>query len=299
MNHRTTALALAGALLATGSAAAHPGHDETMPVSLQFAAMNGTSPVSCAAALTGLGTGATTAVLSDLRFCISNVRMVRANGTSVPLRLTGGRTFNITARGERTTLVDLEDGTGSCATEGTRATNNRITGTVPEGRYVGARMYMGVPFTMNHTDIIGAPLALDSAAMSWAWQFGRKFAKIEIADPGGATGTWKDKGFLFHLGSTGCTGDPATGGSVKCTRSNRVAIRLGSFNPTTQKIAVDLAALYAGNDVTVNRAGAPGCMSSTLDPECPAVYSSLGLGLDSGRPIKGGIGQTLFKVMSR
>jgi len=305
---RMIALALAGGSMLAGmtaaTATAHPGHDHTTPVKIRFTAVNGTAAVSCATPVTGLGTTSATAAVNDLRFSISNVRMVRANGTSVPLTLTGSRAFNATVKGERTTLIDLENGRGSCAAEGDRRMNAAISGTVPVGRYVGVRMYMGVPFTLNHTDLLTGPRALDSAAMAWSWQSGRKFSKIELGDPAGPGGTWSSRTFMFHLGSTGCIGDPATGATVDCAKSNRTAIRLAAFDPATQKVAIDLGALTAGNDVTVNRAGAPGCMSGPTDPECGPVFAALGLGWatdgsGTGMPLRGGATQTLFRAIPR
>ncbi|MBJ7456904.1 MAG: metallo-mystery pair system four-Cys motif protein, partial [Thermoleophilia bacterium] len=153
-------------------------------------------------------------------------------------------------------------------------------------------------------DIVGAPRPLDLAAMSWAWQYGRKFAKIEVSDPAGAAGTWKDETFFVHLGSTGCYGNPGAD-EIGCSVSNRVALRFARFNPATQKIALDVRALLAGNDVTVNRADAPGCMSEGADPECDGVMRT-GLALDwkaggsgTGQPVGNGLGQTVFRVRPR
>ncbi len=73
------------------------------------------------------------------------MRLVRKNGTSVPLTLDGEQGLQPhpgRQRGPR--LIDLENGKGFC-TEGDKAVNPVITGTVPKGDYVGARMYMGVP----------------------------------------------------------------------------------------------------------------------------------------------------------
>lgn len=305
-----------GAVLGTGvtAASAHGGHTHTEKVQLRFAAVAGATPVSCGTPIGGLGTGAVTAQLQDLRFYISNVRMVRRNGTSVPLTLTGDEDDNLTRAGNRTTLIDLENGKGFC-TEGDKATNAVISGTVPEGDYVGARMYLGVPFPLNHTDITTAPAPLDLTAMDWSWQSGRKFAKIEVVDPEGPGGghmmmgtaradAWTSKAFLVHLGSTGCTGNPASGATVGCSRSNRASIALKRFDPASQKIAVDLRALLAGNDVTVDRGGAPGCMSGGTDPECAGVFDALQIGwkadgTGSGRPIDRGLQQTVFRAIPR
>jgi uncharacterized repeat protein (TIGR04052 family) len=298
----TAALAVGAAVPVT--ATAHDGHHHDRDVAIRFAAVAGTTPVGCAAPIAGLGTTGATAALQDLRFYISNVRLVTARGRAVPVTLAKSA-FNVTKGGNRTTLIDLENGAGACASEGDRRTNAVIRGTVPEGDYVGARMYMGVPYPLNHTDIVGAPRPLDLAGMAWSWQSGRKFAKIELTDPAGAAGTWAAKSFFVHLGSTGCTGNPATGATTDCTDSNRMAMRFARFDPDTQTIAIDVKALAAGNDITVNRAGAPGCMSGGTDPECDGVMR-VAMGLDwkadgtgTGQPVDHGAAQTLFRVIAR
>ncbi|MGE0027289.1 MAG: MbnP family copper-binding protein [Thermoleophilia bacterium] len=320
VSSRLLAGALAiGAAAVPATAAAHAGHHHDQKVTIRFAAVAGQTPVSCAAPITGLGTTNATANLQDLRFYISNVRLVTKAGKAVPVAL-AKNPFNVTKGGNRTTLIDLENGTGSCAAEGDKRTNPVIKGTVPEGDYVGARMYMGVPFPLNHTDIVGAPAPLNLAGLSWAWQLGRKFAKIELADPAGPgggmmmsagasqsqmAGAWSSPVFFVHIGSVGCIGNPAAGTRPDCTVSNRMAIRFNRFDPATQKIAIDLKALTAGNDITVNRSGAPGCMSEGTDPECDGVMRvAMGLnwradGTGTGQPVNHGAAQTLFRVQSR
>ena len=199
------------------------------------------------------------------------------------------------------TLIDLENGTGSCAEEGTAGTNASVRGTVPHGKYIGVRYTIGVPFELNHTDAPAAPAPLNSAAMAWSWQGGRKFTKIEVTDPGGATGTWSAKTFFVHLGSAGCTGNPATGQTVECRYANRSSVRLKRFDSSKQQIAVDLKALLAGNDITANRADAPGCMSGPTDPECAGVFGSFGHRLASRRQrqrrLSGTNAQTVFRAI--
>lgn len=293
------ALAITAAVGAT-AATAHEGHHETQSVTLRFAAVNGTQPVSCGVPITGLGTTSTTAQLQDLRFYVSNVRLVRKNGTTVPLTLGKNNAFNLTSKAGRVTLIDLENGTGAC--DGDAAMNKVVKGTVPHGDYVGARFYVGVPWQENHTDTVGAPAPLDITAMTWSWQSGRKFSKIEVTQP--SPGAWKAPSFFVHIGSTGCTGNPATGQTAACTDSNRQAVRFAKMNPATQTILVDLRNLFAGNDITVNRAGAPGCMSGPTDPECGPVFAALGIdwqpnGTGTGQPIDNGATQTLFRLKGK
>lgn len=113
----------------------------------------------------------------------------------------------------------------------------------------------------------GAPLNLTS--LFWGWQGGYKFARID-ATSGGAS-------FLVHLGSTACNGSP-TGGVTRCEFENRPTITLDGFDPSSGVIVADYAALVGTLDLQANSAGtAPGCMSTASDPECRAVFTSIGL----------------------
>lgn len=296
----TLSLAAAALLAACGGGG---GDDGPQSVALDFASYAGSTPVKCGTAVAGLGSGAVSAQIQDFRFYVTNVRLVRGDGSEVPLTLGANDDWNYTNGANSVTLVDLEDATGSCA-GGTAAMNASVKGTVPSGSYVGVKWTMGVPFALNHSDYATATKPLDSQAMAWSWQSGRKFAKIEVTDPAGATGTWSAKTFNFHLGSTGCTGNPASGQTVSCVASNRMDVKFAAFNPSTQKIAVDVQALVAGTDITVNKAGAPGCMSGGTDPECPNVFRALAIdwkadGTGTGLPIDGGAAQTLFKAVAK
>lgn len=281
---RSSALALGIALVAAAPAAA-----KDQKVDIRFTAVAGDQPVACGTPIEGLGTTAQPAQLQDLRFFVSEVKLITRGGKAVPVKLGKNSTYRVTRDGIGVTLIDLENGTGNCAVDGTPGMNAVVRGTAPAGKYVGARWTVGVPFALNHTDAPATPAPLNSAAMAWSWQGGRKFTKIELTDPGGATGTWKAKTFFVHLGSAGCTGNPATGQTVSCTAPNRPAIRLKKFNPAKQQVAVDVQAMVAGSDVTVNGGNAPGCMSAPTDPECAGVFAAFGL--------KGT--QTVFKAIAR
>lgn len=309
MNFRTSAsIAALSTLTAAALTACGGGDSDAAPsgpqsITLEFAAYAGSAPVKCGTVIAGLGSGNVDAQLKDFRLYVSNVKLVKADGTKVALTLGANDDWNLTVGSDSLTLIDLEDGTGSCA-GGTAATNASIKGTVPAGDYVGVEMTMGVPFAMNHSDYATAVKPLDIQAMAWSWQSGRKFAKIEVTDPAGTAGSWVAKVFNFHLGSTGCTGNPASGQTVSCTAANRMATSFASFNPASQKIAVDVKALLAGTDITVNQAGAPGCMSGGTDPECLNVFKSLAIdwkadGTGSGQPVAAGASQTLFKAMAK
>ena len=299
----STRLTLLCAACAALLAACGGGDEDPKAVSLEFAAVAGSTPVRCGTEVAALGSGNVSAQVKDFRFYVSNVMMLKADGSKVALTLPANDDWNLTRDGNSLTLVDLEDGTGACS-GGTAATNAVVKGTVPAGDYVGFEATVGVPFALNHSDTTSAPKPLDITAMAWSWQAGRKFAKIEMTDPQGATGSWLSKTFNVHLGSTGCTGNPASGQTVACTTPNRMVFSFARFDPGAQKVAVDVRALLAGIDVTVNQAGAAGCMSGGTDPECLNVFKALAIdwrpdGSGTGLPVNGGQAQTLFKAVAK
>ncbi len=191
---------------------------------------------------------------SDLRFFVSDVKLIRRGGKARAAQAGEELGLPRHPRGRRRDADRPGERHRRVRRSGTPGTNAVVRGTVPAGTYVGVRWTVGVPFALNHTDAPAMPAPLNSAAMAWSWQGGRKFTSIEFTDPGGATGSWTAKTFFVHLGSAGCTGNPATGQTVSCKASNRAAVRLKRFDPARQQVAVDVKALLAGNDITVNKA---------------------------------------------
>jgi hypothetical protein len=108
---------------------------------------------------------------------------------------------------------------------------------------------------------------------------------------------------MVHLGSTGCTGDPATGETVKCRAANRAAIALRRFDPKRQRIAVDLKALVAGNDIIVNRADAPGACPVRPTPSAAACSrpsaSAGGRTAAEAAPRRRAHKQSVFRAIAR
>lgn len=267
-------------------------------VAIRFTATQGTRPVTCGTVLRGLGTTKATSRPLDLRFYVSNVRMVRRNGSSVKLKLTRNDQWNLTRGSQSVSLIDLENGTKGCV--GDRRMNAVIRGTVPRGKYTGVTYTLGVPLALNHTDPTRTPAPLNVMAMGWSWQAGRKFAKIELAKPRIPARTGRD--FLVHLGSTGCKGVPTGTNAMNCSAQNRGKVLFRSFSPSTERIALDLSTLTAGIDPTRDRGGAAGCMSGATDPECATVFRAAGInwsanGRGTGRVVGDGTSQRLFRVV--
>ncbi len=270
------------ALVLAGCAAPPPKGDR--PVALRFA-----MDAACGRDIVGLAP--VPVRLRDARLFVSEVALIDKAGRSVPVTLDQ----NVWQH-QGTALLDFEDATEGCV--GTPERNDRITGTGPAGDYKGIAFTIGVPPALNHGPYEQAPAPFDLTAMGWSWQAGRKFIKIELLPQGGVqrpngapTGAWN-----LHLGSSGCAGDPVKGEAVACSASNRIPVRLDRFDPARGVIAIDLKALFAGTDLTHDGGGAVGCMSGPADPDCTAIFQTMGLRLkptaegagDGGQPLPDG-----------
>ncbi|MEX8493286.1 MbnP family copper-binding protein [Sphaerotilus sp.] len=295
----------------------------TQSVSIDFAATVGNSVLNigtCAdTQVNGIATrggAAVNAKLTDLRFYVSNVKLLKADGTAVAVTLDES-TWQANSGTDSVALIDFEDGT--CVNGGaTGGTNTKLTGNVASGTYVGVSFVLGVPESLNHVNpaLSTTPKPIDASVpgMLWSWQSGRKFMKIELSPENattagtytggvqtitaaGAQATTTTAGvttnvantstFVYHLGNTGCVADAAataTGGYT-CSTNNQVPVTIAAFNPTSQRITMDLQALFAGNNATQNTVStAAGCMSAADDPQCPAMFTAL-TGAKSGGTI--------------
>ncbi len=272
---------LLAALVTMGAGCGDSGTDETgaQSVTINFDAMVGTDPFVCGNTYDNLGADGSSLQLSDFRFYVQSVELRNQDGDYVPVTLTQN---DWQAQG--TTLLDFEDG---CNDLGTEPTNTVVTGTVPQGTYDGIRFMMGVPFEANHQNPATAPSPLNLTSMQWNWQGGYKFLRID-------SGSFSMTDWRMHLGSTGCDGDPIAGGTTACSTPNRVEAELDSFDPESDAIVADLAALVAGAPLEDNQPDTPvGCMAGPTDGDCAPLFENLGLpfgGSDASGP------QTFFSV---
>lgn len=311
---KNTLRALLGAKTASASAA-------TEEVTINFDLVNGPSSVRCGDAINLANVvydhstkvaveptqvQNTAGKLVDTRFYIANVMLLDAAGNATPVYLS--ETAN---QARNLALLDFGFDAGGTGTACTGAYNTAIVGKVKPGTYTGIAMTMGVPVRsadmvakLNHSDptaVAATPAPLQSTAMNWSWQSGRKFMKLEFRPDTAivkADSTTTTK-WNVHIGSTGCAGDPTTGQETACTNANRMSLNFTNFNSASQKIVLDIAKLFAASDVTFEGGGAVGCMSGVTDPECPAIFKALGLGLagvNAGRSLTGAEVQTVFSV---
>lgn len=260
---------------------------QTQPVTIRFAGEFAGKPFSCAGKVEGIGATKAVVTPSDFRLYLSNVALVRADGTAVPVTLQQDGKW----QHRDVALIDFENGAANCM-NGTGETRDVVVGTVPAGQYKGLRLTVGVPFDLNHNDPTLAPSPLNLTSMFWTWQGGYKFVKIDMATGNNAVMPAKtdghaapqhgDKpgaaGFAIHLGSTLCQSPSRTTAPSSCANANRMELNFDTFDPASNVVVFDPAPVLAGVDVEKNTPEtSPGCMSFLKDPECNTVMPKLGL----------------------
>ena len=269
------------------------GGPATQPVEIRFAAQVGEVSARCGERYDGVGVLGRPVELADGRLYVSNVALQRADGTRVAVTLDQASPWQHGS----VALLDFEDGSGRCAESGTAAMNSTVKGSIPAGDYAGLSFEIGVPWELDHLDALTAPSPLNLNALYWNWRLGYIFTKIEFwnAELGGppaetASGDLSLQEpaptvtYLAHIGSTGCESlAPTMPPQQACARPNRAPIVLADFEPTTDIVVLDLAAMVDGIDITRSVLRPPGCMASPSDPDCRQVFANLGLNLETGR----------------
>jgi uncharacterized repeat protein (TIGR04052 family) len=241
-----------------------------VPITLQFRAAVGEETFSCGNVYHNVGTTNADIVPSDFRFYIYNVRLVTKSGQVVPMKLDQDHAWQL----DNIALLDFENRVPPCG-NGTTATNTVVHGMVPPGNYTGVRFQLGLPFDRNHGNQAIAPSPLDLTGMFWSWQAGYRFLKIDTAFDN----------VRVHLGSTGClTGSNPTI-VTGCARMNIPEVEFDGFDPASNFIVADLAALLKDNDIDANQPNTPpGCESDPQDQDCAPMFTNLGLHFSDGTP---------------
>ena len=158
----------------------------------------------------------TTPALTDLRFYVTNPRLIDAAGREHDVRFA----TEFEWENDAVALIDLETGSGTCA-GGSAETYDRVIGVARAGDYRGLRFTVGVPFRLNHADLRTASPPLDRNDMHSQTVSGYKFLRAGVAaEPGG---------FDIQLSSEGCNG--SVGYVTGCERPNRIEVFLPDFEP--------------------------------------------------------------------
>ncbi|MEZ4381243.1 MAG: metallo-mystery pair system four-Cys motif protein [Nannocystaceae bacterium] len=270
----------------TGTATETGTGGEGEPLTVTFAPVVGDAAFACGTAYDDLGTTAGSFQVNDFRLYIHDVQVIRGDGTRAPLTLADNDW-----QSQGVVLLDFENAEGECV--GSPETNLQVVGSVADAADVsGVEFTIGVPEDLNHLDSASAPAPLNIPGMYWSWMGGYKYMRVDMTGLGGEP-------FVFHLGATGCTGSTADG--FTCANNYRITLPFEGFDPATQALAVDLAALVATTDLTTPNDAmvdpVDGCMSGMEDPECPALFTALGLEHNSATTNPSG--QSVFKVVDQ
>lgn len=259
---------------------AEPGPRE---VTLRFRPQVADAEFACGRTYPKMGVEDTTISPRDFRLYVHDVKLIAADGARVPLVLAQDGAW----QHRDVALLDFEDGAGACQ-DGTPETNTAIRGTAPGGAYRGVELTVGIPAALNHADLTTLPAPLNVTGLWWSWRFGHLFLAIathaELAAP--APGA---NDHYFHLGSIGCTGDPAMGQQVACARPNRARVELTGFDPLVQPIVADFGAVLAMSKLATS----VGCHSFAQEP-CAWPFDLVGLNWFTGSQTP--TTQRLFRV---
>lgn len=274
---------LAAVSLTVTACSTLPSPQTAQAVELKFAAQINGQPFACGQRYEGVGSTRSTITPSDFRMYVSEVKLVRQDGSTVPVQLAQDGVW----QQQSVALLDFENGAGPCR-NGTEATNTSVRGQVPAGEYTGVELTVGVPFAQNHQDPTVAPAPLNSTAMFWNWQGGYKFIKFDTASsgistdkPAAANAMGPVTRYSVHLGSTACAGESKTQAPSACQNPNRMTVRFDGFDLRKNTVVADMGAVLAQANVDVNAKGtSPGCMSFPKDGDCPPVMQALGLAYD-------------------
>lgn len=255
---------------------------DVQSVSIRFQAMVGDQKLACGQSYDNVGTTHSRITPRDFRFYVHNFRLIDENGKSVSVELTQDGKWQL----DDVALLDFEDAKGSCV-NGTPDMNDHVSGQVPAGRYTGLAFTLGVPFNKNHTDLTTMPPPLNLTALSWVWNGGRKFARLDFSSTG------MPRGYSIHLGSTGCTPNQTRiTVPTQCSEPNRPEVSFAAFDVSRDIVIADLAMLLKDSNVDTNQANtAAGCMSAPNDSDCAPIFANLGLPF-AGQP---GGAQTFFR----
>lgn len=247
---------------------ADPGPRE---VAIRFTPKVGSAPFACGQSYAAMGAEATAITPRDFRVYVHDVKLIRPDGTQVPLTLAQDGAWQY----QGVALLDFEDFSGGCA-DGTPETNRELRGTAPAGPYDGIALSIGVPEAMNHLDLTTQPSPLNLSGLWWSWGLGHVFMAVvthaEIATPQPGTND-----HYIHVGSIECTGNPSMGQPVTCTKPNRPYIELRGFDPTSRTITADFGAVIARSKLATSQ----GCHSFTQD-SCAFPFDLVGLNWFTG-----------------
>lgn len=215
----------------------------------------------------------------DLRFFVSQVKLITASGAEVAATLPDVSGWQTQGAG----LLDFETASGLCT--GTPETNSQLVVSAPPGAYSGIAFTVGLPYSVNSLQNTAQVAPLNIPAMYWSWTSGYKFMKFEYQNTGDTNK------MNYHLGSTGCTGMQSSD-CANPFRSNISITTASGFSLTTDRVTLNLSNLL--NGVEQNLAANRTCMPAQGTTFCDPLLTSMALNRADGQPT--GV-QTAFSIV--
>jgi uncharacterized repeat protein (TIGR04052 family) len=266
-----TWLAFAVVLMLGGAGCSKAPTTGTPPESLviNFEARVGEHPYSCASDGADAAFGDGTLHPGVLKLYVHEIELTLADGSTEDGKLLNDAFWQT----DNVALLDFEDGKARCR-GGSGEINTKVVIEKPSQPVTALAFSVGVPFEENHADPAKSVGPLTYTSMHWSWKAGYKFLRLD-----GKTADGEPYG--LHLGSTGCEGSIAN--VTSCARPNRPRVELPKFNPVSDTVVLDVAALVsAAADETGG--GNFGCLGEKTQAGCVPVFRQLGLDFDSGEP---------------
>jgi uncharacterized repeat protein (TIGR04052 family) len=281
--------ALSPIVLALSLVACGGGDDKKTTVTnlaIPFQAKAGAIDIACGTELSALGASADKGKIADFAFFVHDIKFKTNSGQIVSATLDKNE-FQDAEHG--VALLDFQDKTDSC--NGAAKPTNKVVyvtvDNVAAADISGIEFKVGVPAAANHHNASIAVAPYNRSGLMWSWQTGHKFMRLDV-NPSNkvqlaytSAGATVSNTYFFHLGATGCSGDPTTGAVVSCSSPNRPSIALNTdfkvTNFTTSKVVFDYAKLMEGVNLNTDAVMPPGCMSGATDIECMNIFNNLGL----------------------
>lgn len=237
--------------------------------------------------------GLTDITPNDARLYIHDISLVDQKGNLFPIELDQDSPW----QHKNVALLDFEDGTDGCkfvifGRPQSTETNSKVTGTVAgQGPWTAVSFTFGVPVELNHIEAQSAPAPLNVTGMDHGPTDGRQFLRIAFyQEEHSATDAYHLLSFRSVCNEQAADGNiPAS--ADDCTKPNRPRYTLdkqGKFDPATDQIVLDVAAIFADYTVPGTNADATDlspkgridCFSPLHNGNIPGPNDSLQIGAE-------------------
>lgn len=227
---------------------------EPVATTIRFRAVFDGSSASCEDSYDGIGTGDARVRLVDFRAYLHDVFLIDSKGAEHAFTLSDDGTYSDGAVG----LVDFATDQGDC--EGGAGRNTQLVGTAPDLAYNGIRFTIGLPRDVALTPLDGARPPLDLPDLFKNSTLGRLHSRVAVLADNASAPNVNEIHALCQS-------------TADCQAENTLTVTLPGFDPGSDSVLFDLAALLSRNDVTKD-----GCSGLAADADCRTYFVSYGLG---------------------